>query len=1749
MSQLTLPHDHHRPAAASGLRGSETIALDPQTKARLSALAAETGDTLADVVRGVLSDVLVRLGASSEAAHDDVRDEEDLVLAVDVGPDSDAVCRLDYDADLFEPETIRTLLRQLGLALSDAPLVGDEERAELMHFADGGAPLPTPFMFTMFEACAAENPDATALLEDGNQVTYGELNARANRLAHYLVAQGIGPESIVATVYARCTQLIVDLLAIMKSGAAYLALDPAYPEQRTTYILDDARPALILGPDTEPDVSDQPSHDPEPGERTTILTPEHPAYVVYTSGTTGMPKGAVVAHRAFSNLHATHADMFGLRGDSTMLLLASPSFDVFGGEIMMALALGSALVIAPPGLVDAGTLRTLLAEHRVSHALIGPAALAALDPADFPYLTTLYVGGEAFPPDLAERWADGRLLLNIYGPTEATMYATGSDQLLASVNRPITPIGRPVRGMRAYVLDDTLRLAPRGALGELYLGGEGVARGYLGRGGLTASRFVADPFGKPGARMYRTGDLARWSYDGQLLYGGRVDDQIQLRGFRIEPGEIEAVLTRRADVTHAVVLLREDRPGDKRLIAYTTGSAEPATLRRYAAENLPEHMVPSAFVVLDEFPLTPNAKVDKRALPMPVYDSGVAFRAPRTAGEEILRGLFAEVLGVASVGVDDQFFELGGHSLTAMRLIARIRAVLGVEVSLRDLFEAPTVAALSRKLEGAQQATTPLVPAERPERVPLSYAQRRLWFIHKLEGRVATYNIPLLVRLTGPVNRAALADAIRDVVVRHESLRTVFEDVDGETAQVVRPVEDVPASLMTVVDCGDAGYEAAYQQAAGYGFDLGAELPVRATLFQLAPDRAVLMLLLHHIAADAWSLTPLGTDLTLAYSARYAGQTPDFGPVDVHYADYTLWQRSHLGDEDDPTSRIAQQSEFWREQLAGLKPQLPLPFDRTRPANPTHRGDHVSVEIAADTHAALLHLAAQTKTTLFMVIQAAFAALLTRLGAGTDIPLGTAAAGRGDQALDSLVGFFVNTLVLRTDTGGDPTLRELITRTRESDLAAYANQDLPFERVVEVANPVRTTTRHPLFQVMFTLEQHNPLTLKLPELAAEILDPATTTSKFDLTLALHPTHTPAGRPAEITGSLEFATDLFEVETITTIARLLVRTLQTAAEAPDTRVNAIPLLGKDEQAELLARGDGGPARFRDGAGGLLLPDLFAAQAARTPDAVAVRRGESTLTYSELNTRANRLAHRLIAQGVGPEDIVAITLPRSPQLLVSILAAAKAGAAYLPIDPAYPQQRIAHILSDAQPKLVLDRADGPDEPDVANQPTHNPRQTDRVHALEPQHPAYLIYTSGTTGLPKGTVVTHGALAEYLAFSIEAYPSTHGSALLHSSVSFDLTVTALFTPFLNGGVLEIGDLAEPEPGAAEPRPLSFLKATPSHLQLLDGLPEPFSPTEELLLAGELLTGAAVAGWRAKHPDVVLYNVYGPTETTVSCAQLRIEPGQGLDDGPVPVGGPLPGTRLYILDPQLALVAPGLTGELYVAGGGLARGYLRRPDLTASRFVADPFGAPGSRMYRTGDLARWDHDGRLVILGRTDEQIKLRGFRIEPGEIEAVLCRAPGAGRAVVLAREDRPGDQRLVAYVAGTADPASLREFAVAALPDYMVPSAVVVLEHLPLTANGKVDRDRLPAPDYGAPAAGREPRTELEQRLCELFAHVLGVDAVGVEENFFELGGNSLLAMRLVGQARSKLGVKINLRAFFRGPTVAAVAEQAAPSTVG
>ncbi|MEY9855931.1 amino acid adenylation domain-containing protein [Catenulispora sp. GAS73] len=1731
-------------------------------------LAFEQNDPLSVVLPGI--EVEVRAAGVGTSKFDLTFSVQEL-LDGDGRPDG-LEGYVEYASDLFDRETGQALASRFAqfltavatapqTRLSEVEVLSAQERRELLSAGNGGAPEPAATTTQLFEAQVARTPDAVALIDGASRLTYADLNRGANRLAHHLIASGLGPERVVAAVLPRSAQMAVAILAVSKTGAAYLPVDPDSPAERIAFMLQDSGSAAVLtntavadrlpttaaptptlvldAPQTLSALDAEPDTNPGDADRHRPLTPANAAYVIYTSGSTGKPKGVMVAHAGIANLVRTHADRFGITGDSRVLHFASPSFDASVMELQMALPLGAMLAVAPAGPTDGEALGTFLIEHQISHALITPAALAALRPEDHPHLRTLIVGGEACPAELAARWSAGRQMINAYGPTEITVYATISEPL-SGAGTP--PIGKPIPGTRLHVLDDGLAPVPAGVVGELYVAGAGLARGYVGRGGLTASRFVADPFGAPGTRMYRTGDLVRWGRDGQLVFVGRADDQVKIRGFRIEPGEVEDVLGRAPGVGAAVVVVREDRPGDRRLAGYVTGAVEAAAVREFAAGKLPDYMVPSALMVLDRLPLTVSGKVDRRALPVPVYGSGVGYRAPRTVAEEVLCPVFAEVLGVDRVGVDQSFFELGGHSLLAMRLIARVRSVLGVEVGIADLFQAPTVAGLARSLAGAESARAALVPMARPERVPLSFAQRRLWFINRLEGDVATYNVPLVLHLSGVLDVSALDAALRDLVLRHESLRTVFADIDGDAWQTVRDAASVPASLLTVVDCTAGGFEDEYARAAGHGFDLGGEVPVRAWLFRLGPEEQVLLLLMHHIAGDGWSMGPLGRDLGAAYEARLRDAAPDWPALPVQYVDYTLWQREWLGAESDPGSVIGRQAEYWRGVLEGVPEELALPTDRPRPAVASHRGGRVGFAVPARTHAGLLRVAWECRATLFMVVQAGLAGLLTRLGAGTDVPIGSVTAGRGDAALDDLVGFFVNTLVLRVDTAGDPAFRDLVTRVREVDVSAFGAADVPFERVVDVVNPVRTTSRHPLFQVLLTLEG-DQLRVELPGVEVQTRESGVGTSKFDLTFALRERLDGHGQPAGLEGYVEFATDLFDQDTAEGIAERFARFLDAVAADPQLPLGEVPVLSAPETAWLRKLGDGGVPQ-----GALSLPELFEAQVARTPDAIAIVCGSDRLTYAELNRRANRLARHLRSLGVGPERLVGVALPRGVNLLVALFAVLKAGGAYLPIDLAYPAERIGFMVHDAAPVCVVTTAGAADslpldtrwvvvdDPTTAGGVAREPGGNLAEVAVDPRNPAYVIYTSGSTGTPKGVMVQHGSLADYLAFAKEDYASTRGTALLHSSVSFDLTVTALYVPLINGGAVELAALEEPAPQ----RRSTFLKATPSHLQVLAELPEEFAPTEELLLAGEPLRGGALAEWRDRHPGVTVFNVYGPTETTVSCTEYRIDPAAPTPSGVVPIGTPMPGTRVSVLDDGLLPVAPGVVGELYVAGTGLARGYVGRGALTASRFVADPSGAPGSRMYRTGDLVRWDRDGRLVLVGRVDDQVKVRGFRIELGEVEGVLGRAPGVGAAAVVVREDRPGDRRLVGYVTGAADPAAVREFASGRLPDYMVPSALVVLDKLPLTGNGKVDRKALPAPENDT-SGYRAPRTEKEEQLCALFAEILGVEQVGVDEGFFALGGNSLLAMRLVGRARSKLGLKIDLREFFRSSRVSDLAK--------
>ncbi|MFJ2258820.1 amino acid adenylation domain-containing protein [Streptomyces sp. NPDC087844] len=1636
-----------------------------------------------------------------------------------------------------------------------------DERRRLFAWGDAtAAGVPAVPLPTLFERQARRTPDADAVVSGDTTWTYAELNARANRLAHALTARRVGAEDIVALVLPRSGDLVVAALAVVKTGAAYLPVDPEYPAARKEYMLTDARPALVIDdPRVVAELSaGQPDTDPA-----VAVDPRHPAYVIYTSGSTGRPKGVVVTHSGIASMVRLQAERSGITSDSRVLQFASPSFDASVLELCAALLTGAALVVAP----TADPVAALTdPDIRVTHGLVPPSVLAALSEKDV-RISTLQAGGEVCPPWLVARWAPGRRMLNAYGPTEATVMATLSDPLTPSDSVP--PIGRPTHGTRLHVLNGTLQPVPAGRPGELYIAGTSLARGYLGRPALTAERFVADPYGPPGSRMYRTGDVVRWRDGGQLEYVGRADHQVKVRGFRIEPGEVEAALTACPGVAQAVVLARPDRQrGAVRLVAYVVAGGEGTrarSLRENLRERLPHYMVPSAFVMLAELPLTPNGKLDRDALPEPRETAGTSLvRPPRTPQEHVLSELFAEVLGLTAVGADTHFFEAGGHSLLAIRLASRIRAVLGVDLDLSVLFEAPTVARLAARLASGSRDRPALTVQERRGPAPLSFAQQRLWFLHRAQGPGATYNVPVAQRLTGELDREALERALGDVVGRHESLRTLFPEVDGEPCQqIIDGPAARPPLVVTAVD-GEESLHARLAEAARYMFDLATEPPLRTELFVLGPREHVLLIVVHHIAADGWSMAPLNRDLATAYAARVRGGEPDWETPPARYTDYTVWQRELLGAPDDPDALANRQLAHWRTALSGLPEELALPYDRRRPAAASYAGARVPLRIDARLHTALAELASRTGTSLFMVLHAALAALLTKLGAGTDVPVGSVIAGRTDEALDKLVGFFVNTLVLRTDTSGDPSFARLLERVRGTALAAYAHQEVPFEQVVEELNPARSPARHPLFQVALSLDVDEAAVFALTGLRTSRIPVSTATAKFDLDIGVCEQRSGDGRCLGLSGTVDYAVDLFDHGTVRDLAARWVRLLEAVAGDPDLPISRIDLFSDDER--LLLLGGAAAAASAKPPGGTI-PDLFDAQVRACPDAVAVVADGTSLTYAELNARSRRLAQALTTRGIGVEDVVALALPRSADLVVAVLAVLKAGAAYLPLDPDHPAPRIAAMLEDARPVLLLATTTAGlsgtldtglprlllDAPDTEKALRKFP-ETDPVTGLTPDHCAYVLYTSGSTGAPKGVVARHGSVVnvagqyrtQVFGPAADRLGGRRLRVALTASVSFDASWGQL-AALLYGHELHVSDTATWTDAErfvtwlADHR-IDSLDVTPSYLRVLcdHGLltRERWRPSVAVV-GGEPLPDRLWQELRAAD-GLVAHNMYGPTECTLDSVQARLEAATT----PV-LGRPIAGARAYVLDATMRPVPPGVTGELYVAGAGLARGYLRRPGMTAQRFVADPYGPPGERMYRTGDLARWRGDGQLVFAGRSDDQIKVRGHRIEPGEIETVLATHARIAHTAVVAREDSPGDTRLVAYVvpaAGSAaDTADLRAFLRTRVPSYMVPSAFVAVDALPLTPNGKLDREALPAPGpVAATESIRPPRTAQERTLCDLFAEVLQVPAVGVDHDFFALGGHSLLAVRLAGRIARTLQVPFGLSTLLEEPTPAGLA---------
>jgi amino acid adenylation domain-containing protein len=1625
----------------------------------------------------------------------------------------------------------------------------------------------------LFEAQAARTPGAVAVVAGGGSLTYAELNARANRLAHHLRALGVRPEVRVGICVERGPEMMVGLLAVLKAGGAYLPLDPAYPAERLRYMIADSAPRVVLtkraiaaaehgplaGAGAElllldaPAWEERPATNPERG----ALDPGHLAYVIYTSGSTGRPKGVMVAHRGVVNLVHWYVRETALSPHDAVLIATSFSFDLTQRNLFGPLFVGARLHLAaepfhPHAILaqvrgDGVTLANLTST--AFHALIDASAGGELAG-----MRLVVLGGEATRAEKLMELAPPRpAFMNAYGPTECSGVVT-CHRLAAELSRYAggsVPLGRPVANSRIYLLDGTGEPVPVGVPGELYVGGVQVARGYQGRPGLTAERFLPDPFGgEPGARLYRTGDLGRWRPDGTIEFLGRNDFQVKVRGFRVELGEVEARLREHPAVRDAVVAAREDRPGDTRLVAYWVGAEAVGAeaLRRHAGERLPEYMVPAAYVHLPALPLTPSGKLDRRALPAPDADAFArhAYEAPVGEAEEALGAIWSEVLGVERVGRRDDFFDLGGHSLLAVQAISRIRRVMGVELELGTVFARPVLKELAEALPSAARAELPAIGrAERSGPLPLSFAQQRLWFLERLEELGSTYHISERLRLRGSLDREALARALDRLVARHEALRTTFRSTNDEPEQ---RIADAEASRFHLVEQDLAGdgdaLERVMAEEAGAPFDLERGPLVRGRLVRLAADDHLLLLTLHHIVSDGWSMGVLVDELGRLYAAFHEGREDPLPALPIQYADYAAWQRRWVADRV-----LEAQAAYWTRTLAGAPALIELPADRPRPPRLDHAGGYVGVELDEALTAGLKELGRRHGATLFMTLLAGWAAVLGRLSGQDEVVVGTATANRGRAEIEGLIGFFVNTLALRIDLSDRPTVAGLLGRVRARALEAQQNQDIPFEQVVERVQPARSLAHAPLFQVAFAWQNAPRGRVRLPGLElAEAPGAEATTAKLDLALSLWEAD---GR---IAGGVEYATSLFERAAVERYLGYLRRVLEQMAAGDASPVDRLELLPADERRRVLEAWNHTEA---DCPRGELVHELVEAQAARTPDAVAVVFEDEALSYAELNRGANRLAHHLRALGVGPDARVAICVERSLEMVVGMLAVLKAGGARVPLDPSYPPERLRYLLRDSAPGVVLTQASIAredaalfagvgaqvlelDAPTWHDQPDTNPARG----GLRPEHLAYVIYTSGSTGTPKGVMLAHRGVCNLVHAGFPGFALEPASRMLQfSSFSFDACVFEVFRALSTGASLHLAAPGKVLTGETLAWTAARYGITHAVLPpaVLDAMPEGerLASIRAMAVAGDAVREPLVRRWA---PGRCLVNAYGPSETTVCASVHRCEADE---PGDPPIGLPLANTRIYLLDGAGGPVPVGVTGELYIGGAGVGRGYHGRPGLTAERFVPDPFGGEaGARLYRTGDLGRRRADGTIEFGGRDDFQVKVRGFRIELGEVEARLREHHAVREAVVVARADGPGDQRLVAYWVGedTASAEALRGHLGERLPDYMVPAAYLRLDALPLMPNGKLDRKALPAPEGGGYARrGYEaPVGEVEQALAEAWGEVLGVERVGRRDDFFELGGHSLLIMKLVERMRRR-GLHVEVGALFTTPTIAGLAE--------
>lgn len=1690
-----------------------------------------------------------------------------------------------YDSQRFDRQMIQQIMAHLKNLLAQfavnieqpvgmlSLLSSAETRKLLNTWNSGKEEYPAgKCVHELIEARAQENPEAIAVIYKNQTLTYRDLNKRANQLARYLRKRGIKPEMPVALCVDKSFEMIIGIFGVLKAGGGYVPIDPDYPAERVEFILKDTQARVLL---TQEDVVEK-----LPKIDTTILcldadweeyiAEENPqnlkngansdnlAYVIYTSGSTGRPKGVMLRHEGLCDFISAYTRLYQVDAKKRVLQFFSYCFDGSVGDIFMTLTAGAALCLVDKANQMPGPgLKELIERNKVTTAIVPPSVLTVLTETGMPDLKVVSSGGDAATRELVSKWTRGRDYLNVYGPTEASVVVSSFLTNEISDQYSTVPIGKPLGNARLYILDEQLRPVPIGVPGELHVAGNILARGYLNRPDITAENFIPNPFATtPGDRLYKTGDLARYFPDGNIEFLGRIDHQVKVRGFRIELGEIEEVLNEHPDIRFAVVLAREDRPGDKRLVGYFTAAAgqapQTSVLQEYLRSRLPDYMIPNAYVALEEFPLTANGKIDRKALPAPELnrdEAGTAYVPASTPTEELLVTIWEQVLGVEKVGIHDNFFELGGHSLIGVKLQSRINDAFDVDLQLRRIFEAPTIAEMARLLDGDEtenEGAPEIQPVPREENFPLSFSQQRLWFLDQLEPDSPFYNIPTALRFQGKLDLAAFKQSLQALISRHESLRTTFDEIDGKPFQVFADAIELPLEVKDLTGNSAAENEATVQQMAlaeaKKPFNLKTGPLFRTTLIQLSDAEFVILFTMHHIISDGWSVTVFVREMAALYQAFVNGQTSPLSELPIQYGDYAWWQRQWLQGEV-----LESHLNYWKERLADIPSILELPTDRPRPAVQRFNGSTISTTLSPELTQAVHQLSREEGVTPFMTLLAAFQTLLARYSRQDDICVGTPVANRNQLVTENLIGFFVNTLVMRGDLRGNPTFLELLSRVREAALAAFAHQELPFETIVEAIQPERNLSHSPIFQVMFVLQNDSNAEITLPDLKISPLEADSGNAKFDLTLII------ADSPEGFGVSFEYNTDLFDESTIQRMQQHFENLLQGIVTDPEQTLSSLPLLDETEKQQMFREWNATSMAFPET---LCMHQWFEKIAIEQPDAPAVVFNGDTLSYRELNERANQMAQYLRKSRLPTESFVGICMERSPEMIVSILGTLKAGGAFIPLDPAYPPERLEYMIHDSGARILLTQealkeqfanydarviAVDTEWSKIAKELTENLNLP-----LLPTNLAYVIYTSGSTGKPKGTMLQHRGWCNLGRVQQHAFGVGPGSRILQfSSLSFDASVWEIVMALLSGSALVLTQREMLTTGQGLLEVFSKQKITTVTLppSVLAVVPENELPAlKTIITAGEACTTDLVARWNQGRQ---FFNAYGPTETTVCASMFQVP--ENYPKNP-PIGKPIGNFKLYVLDENLQPLPVGVPGELLIGGISLARGYLNRPELTAEKFVPDPFSDdPGARMYRSGDLARFLPDGNIEFLGRIDHQVKVRGFRIELGEIEAVLGEHPQLVDVTVIVREDVAGDKRIVAYLVPETDSelkvGELRGYLREKLPDYMIPSVFMTLEALPLTPNGKIDRKALPVPDQSRPeleSAYVAPRNEVEEKLARICADLLNVEKIGVYDNFFELGGHSLLATQFLSRLRNTFEVELPLRILFEKPVIAELA---------